>query len=285
MAMAVLAGCKKSDSNEPVTPEPTPDPTPDPLELKVSTEPSNRYVVIEEYTGIGCGYCPEGHKIVADLMVKYPGKVFGVNIHAGYYAQNTYTTTEGDAYASEASIKGYPAGCVDRHLFTSYSQQGGIAMGRGYFETATKNALKYASPVNIGATALLDTATRQLTVKVKGYFTSEQTVESNSLYVFLLQDSVMGTQNGSSYNPDQVVGSKYRHMHMFRTCITGTWGEEITPLTVGTYFDREYNYTIPAQLGSPKAIDAVLKDLKVLVFIAEGHKEIFTACEPTMVIK
>lgn len=276
-AVALLAACDKKNTNEP---------TPQEEEFKVSTEPTNRIVVVEEYTGINCGYCPDGHKVVNNLMEVYPGKVFGVNIHTGTYAANTYTTNEGAAYAGEASIGGYPAGCINRHVISEYSQDknGGMAMGRGYFKEAAKSIMQLPSPVNIAAKAEIEQATRTLTVKVKGYFTAEQIVTSNKLYVMILQDSVLGKQNGSSYNPDQVVDGQYRHMHMLRKTLPETWGDEITPLTVGTYFDKEYTYEIPEQLGI-KGIDAVLKDLKILVFIAEGHKEILTACEPKMVLK
>lgn len=283
LAMALIVSCSK----EKTEPTPTPDPTPDPVvvdTIPVSTQPAKRVAVIEEYTGINCGYCPDGHRIVNELIAQYPGKVFGVNIHQGGYASNTYTTTEGNAYAGEASISGYPAGCINRHVFAGST----MALGRGAFANMTNQIMGKDSPVNINATAEIEQSTRTLKVKVRGYFTAEQTVSSNSLYVFLLQDSVMGSQSdyGSpSYNPDQWVGDQYRHMHMLRTCISGTWGETVSPLTAGTYFQKEYTYTIPEKIGSPKAIDAVLKDLKVLVFIAEGHKEILTACEPTMVLK
>ncbi|MEE0895829.1 MAG: hypothetical protein U0M28_07680, partial [Bacteroidales bacterium] len=42
----------------------------------VSTEPANRNVIIEEYTGINCGYCPDGHRIVREYMEANPGRVF-----------------------------------------------------------------------------------------------------------------------------------------------------------------------------------------------------------------
>ncbi|MBR4803636.1 MAG: hypothetical protein IK032_03260, partial [Bacteroidales bacterium] len=57
----------------------------------VSTTPSTKKVLIEEFTGINCGWCPDGHRIVNELMAAHPGSVFGINIHAGGYAANTYT--------------------------------------------------------------------------------------------------------------------------------------------------------------------------------------------------
>ena len=32
----------------------------------VSTEAANKNVVLEEFTGINCGFCPDGHKIVKE---------------------------------------------------------------------------------------------------------------------------------------------------------------------------------------------------------------------------
>lgn len=291
-AMALLVSCSSSsDNDEPVKPVQPADTilcansamtivTYDETGLTVPTEISKRNAVIEEYTGINCGYCPEGHKIVNDVMKEYPGQVFGINIHCGSYAAKTYTTTEGDAYLGIATdLTGFPAGSVNRHSFS-----GKYTLNRGAFKQAAERMIAMDAPVNLAATAEIEQATRTLTVKVKGIFTTAQEIATNSLYVFILQDNVIGQQSGASGNPEQQVeGGKYRHMHMLRTCITGTWGQEITPV-VGTPFDRTYTYVIPAQLGI-KPIDAVLEDLKVVVCMAEGQKEILQVIEPKMVLK
>ena len=99
------------------------------------------------------------------------------------------------------------------------------------------------------------------------------------LNVAITQDNVLGSQVGMSLNPDQVVGTQYRHMHMLRHLITGQWGEEITTTTQGSFVEKTYNYTIPANLGSPNAIPAYLEDLHFIAFVAQGHQEILTGCE------
>ncbi len=295
-AMALLVSCSSSsdDNNDPVDPVDPVQPADtilcansamtivsyDKTNLTVPTEVTKRNAVIEEYTGINCGYCPEGHKVVNDIMKEYPGQVFGINIHCGGYAANTYTTTEGDAYEGIATdLTGYPSGSVSRHSFS-----GKYALSRGAFKQAAERIIAMDAPVNLVATAEIEQATRTLTVKVRGLYTVEQAVATNSLYVFILQDNVIGQQSGASGNPEQQVeGGKYRHMHMLRTCITGTWGQEITPV-VGTPFDRTYTYVIPEKLGK-KAIDAVLEDLKVVVCMAEGQKEILQVIEPEIAFK
>lgn len=291
-SIALLFACKPGSGNgaqDPSSDKPQEEEPVDSAWIDLAT-PQKRVAVIEEYTGINCSYCPDGHRIVNEIVRRYSGKVFAVNIHAGNYANGTYTTTEGNSYLNEAGVKGYPAGVVNRHKFASLTQKGGDAMSRGDFETAVKKILDMTSPVNIEATAEIDRQTRQLTVKVRGYYTadaldaSEQPVSSNSLYVMLLQDSVMGQQIGASYNPEQIVDGRYCHMHMLRTTIDGVWGEEISPVTKRSNFTKEYSYTIPETIGKDN-VEAVLEHLNVLVFVAAGHKEIYTATSPVIKFK
>ena len=54
----------------------------------VSTDPYKRNVIIEEYTGVYCGYCPDGHKIANELAAEYQDRLFVLNIHAGGYAND-----------------------------------------------------------------------------------------------------------------------------------------------------------------------------------------------------
>ena len=46
----------------------------------VSTTRSTKNVLIEEFTGINCGYCPDGHRIVGEVMAAHPNNVFAINI-------------------------------------------------------------------------------------------------------------------------------------------------------------------------------------------------------------
>ena len=57
----------------------------------VSTTPGNRNVLIEEYTGVRCQYCPMGHKATDFTVNSFPGRAFAINIHQGMFASQ-YTT-------------------------------------------------------------------------------------------------------------------------------------------------------------------------------------------------
>ena len=241
----------------------------------VSTTPSNRNVLLEEYTGVNCTWCPDGHRMANELKATNPDRICLINIHQGNFAANTYTTQFGNALANQTGLDGYPSGTINRHVFSGSK----TALSRGDWASCANQILNMSSPVNIAAEGTLDMSTRTLNIRIQLYYTGSQTVTSNALNVAILQDNVLGSQVGMSMNPAQVVGSQYNHMHMLRHLITGQWGETIETISQGTLVEKNYEYVIPEQLGSPNAIDAVLSDLNFVAFVCEGHQEVLTSIE------
>lgn len=249
----------------------------------VSTEPANRNVIIEEYTGINCGYCPDGHRIVREYMEANPGRAFGINIHQGGFAA-MYTTQWGDALNNQTGMAGsYPSGTVNRHVFAD----GITGLGRGSFVSCGNQILAMPSFVNVAAQASIDAETRTLTVNVEVYYTGDAETGSNYLNVALLQDSIIGPQGGASSNPEQVTADgQYIHMHMLRDLLTGQWGEELSVegsavIPQGTLFQKTYTYTIPAYMSDASV---KLSQLHLVAFVTRDHQEIYTGseCKPTV---
>ncbi len=240
----------------------------------VSTEPSNRNVVLEEYTGIHCVYCPDGHRIALGLEHDNPGRVFPINIHTGGYAtpgagEIDLRTADGDALAVPAGISGYPAGSVNRSTNP-------WALSRGSWAGKVNEILSQASPVNIGVSAMVDMTTRELVVKVEYYYTADEDNATNYLTVALTQSEILGTQTGgSNFNPDYVTAEGlYRHQHALRDLLSeSVWGDEISTTSKGTFGEKEYKITLPESI---KSIDVVLTQLEVVAFIAQNKAEIIT---------
>lgn len=241
----------------------------------VSTEVEKRNVLIEEFTGVNCGFCPDGHYRANQICQQYEGHAWAINIHQGVYAA-MYATQWGDGLAGQYDIEGYPCGVTNRCA---------NMQDRGQWAATAAQIRTEDSPVNIAATASIDPLSRQLIVNVEMYYTGTQTVTSNYLNVVLLQNNVIGPQSnygtnyqGSPYNSDYVLpDGTYRHMHMLRDMLTGQWGEEITLVAEGTLVERTYTYSIPAIIGDVAITD--FDDLQVLAFVTETHKNVLTACE------
>ena len=247
----------------------------------VSTEPANRNVIIEEFTGRNCQYCPDGHRIVNELMAANPGRLWGVNIHAGGYAPTSYPnmiTPDGNVIHGGFSIDGYPAGVVNRST--------AAAQGRNLFASLSNQQLNQASECNIAGRVVLNPTTRIANVTVEVYYTSNSSVGENYLTVAMLQDSILGSQSGgATWNPTQMINGQYIHTHVLRDVITSSaWGDPISPTTQGTLITRNFVYEIPETIGSPNGVNVVIDNISFLAWVAErqqgsAYRPILTGCE------
>ena len=172
------------------------------------------------------------------------------------------------------------AATINRHDFNTGT--GKLSIDRDNYQNAANIIIAQQACANVAAAASIDTATRQLTLKVKVYYTGNGTGTSNKLNVALIQDGILGTQTGASNNPSQVVGNQYIHNELFHHFITGQWGEDISPVTQGTLIEKEYSYRIPALFfdrTNNNNVRLVLRDLRLIVFVAEGQTEVINVCE------
>ena len=247
----------------------------------VSTSPENKNVILEEFTGITCTFCPAGHLIGQDLHDASPNDVFLVNIHTGGYASpqgpgTDFNTPFGSALAGQSGLCGYPAGTVNRRDFSANgwnqtSSSGCVAttgMSRGDWSSAANLMLAESSPVNVGLQASIDMASNTLTVDVEVYYTGSQTISTNSLNIAIVQNNIEGPQTGGqSYNPGSMLpNGNYNHNHMLRHMLTGQWGENITNITPGSLYSNTYTWTIPNQIsGYPLSPDIDATNLAILI--------------------
>lgn len=274
-ASLCFVSCQKEEENN--TPEENPSGVDYFADLEPSTETENRHAILEEYTGVNCGYCPDGHRISRDLAQQYEGRYFAINIHQGSFA-NKYTTQWGNALANQAGIDSYPSGTINRHVFS-----GSMSQSRGYWAQRVNYITNRTSCVNLAARCVVDTTSREMQICVKGRYTAKSDSATNMLNIALLQDSILGPQSDpNNYNAADHVGSKYRHMHMLRDLITDQWGDEITTTKRGDTFEKRYTYQIPEKISDEKV---VLKDIEVIVFVALGRSEITTGIKADIILK
>ena len=247
----------------------------------VSTAPENKNIILEEFTGISCGYCPDGHKIGQQLHDANPSDVFLINIHTGGYATpqgpgTDFNTSFGAAIAGQSGLTGYPAGTVNRHQFPM-TQGGGTAMSRSDWGSASTQLLANPSPLNVGIQASADMATNTLVVDIEVYYTGTQTVTSNMLNIAVVQNNIEGPQSGMSLNPTSILpNGNYNHSHMLRHMLTGQWGEIISTLTPGTLYSNQFTWVMPADIAGV-TLDPT--NIAVVAFVSEGNQEIISGTE------
>ncbi|MBO4567803.1 MAG: Omp28-related outer membrane protein [Bacteroidales bacterium] len=250
----------------------------------VSTEPSNRNVVLEEFTGRLCGYCPDGHIIANQIKANNPDRFWSVNIHSAgssNFSTDTYpnlNTTKGNQIRAAFGATSFPSGVVNRSTSS--------AQGRGSWSNLANQQMNQAAECNVAGVAKINPDTRTANITVEVYYTGNSSVSENYLTVVMLQDSIMGSQSSGSTNPSQWINGQYCHMHVLRDIITPTMGEAISPTTQGTLITRTYEYNIPESIGDPNGVDVILDHISFLAWVSEKYqgtptRPLLNACELT----
>ncbi|MFC2111366.1 Omp28-related outer membrane protein, partial [Bacteroidota bacterium] len=216
-----------------------------------------------EFTGVNCGFCPDGALKAAAIHDANPGRVVLIAVHAGSYSNGTpdFRTQWGDGILNLGNPSGFPNGMVNREQYTGSN----LSMGRGDWAGAADVILNDGnSPVNIGMKSTWDAGTRKLTIDVELYYTAAGS-GSHLLNIVFLESGVIGNQSGG--------GANYEHNHILRDMITGLqWGEAITDTKSGASFKKTYTYTVDNSW--------VIGNCHIAAFVTQSdHKKIFTGVE------
>jgi len=230
----------------------------------VSQAPQNRTALLEDFTGIHCGYCPQGHVIAADLEALHGPNMVTVGVHAGVFAvpgvgEPDFQTADGTAIDAYFTISGYPAGVINRHLFN-----GADDLGRGAWEGAVADMLALPSPVNLGMESSFDAGTRDLTVTVELLYTANSPGGDDYISVLLQESHIIGPQ--TDYGPSGN-HTNYDHLHVLRSYITSTWGDVVTTTTTGTSVIRTYTFNVPTTWD--------ISNCEVVAFVSEDKSEVY----------
>ena len=232
----------------------------------VTKEVTNRNVLIEEFTGRKCVNCPVGHIEAKAIEDAYPGRVWSINLHGGFYSSLDYpnlNTQICDTLGVYFNPNMYPSALINRQTSNTLNNL--------QWRSAVDEEIQKTAECNIAGQVAINPVTRVATVTVEVYYTSNSAEDVNYLNVFMLQDSIIGSQTGASSNPDQMVGDQYCHMHVLRSNVTPFWGDAITTTTEGSLVTKTYEYQIPEVIGNSNGVDVVLEHLNFMAFVTEKY--------------
>lgn len=236
-------------------------------QLPVNQNAENRHAILEEFTGINCQYCPDGHAIGNTLSTNNPSNFHKIHIHAGSYANTTpdLRTTEGTSIANNSGLGGYPAGGINRQG-TSWG------VGRGSWTSLTGTVTGQSSHVNVAVEGNVNSTTRLLTVDAEVYYTAASPNATEYLVVALVQNNIPGPQiDAGNYNPTgwKCQPTVYKHMEVLRDLVNtgGTTGDAITPVT-SSVITRQYTLTLPTQIAG---VDLELGELALVAYIKDNN--------------
>ena len=262
-------------------------------QLNVSKDPSDRNVLLEDFTGIHCGYCPDGAKVADEFKEDNPGRVVVVGNHAGGYATPSsgdvdFRTEIGEVIDDAASPTGYPSGAINRTTDNNTGNPGNAGRGRGSWVSVGEDIMDESSPVNLVADAYFRPGSDEIVIHIAGYYT-EDGDGSDYLTVAILQDEIPGAQAGAStFYPERINDDGvYVHMDVLRGYVTDDGeegGDEISTTSKGTEFTKDYTYTAEAvhfDANEDDDVEPVIENMKVVIFMSDedGFSDVITAIE------
>lgn len=211
-----------------------------------------RTVLVEQFTGNKCGYCPSGADRINQAIGSRSDALW-ITHHAGYNQDalsNAHSTPMTFFYNDNTYA---PAVMFDR---TNLSGDPGPVMSvpaasgiTQYFQVAKETpTFCQLNPFQVSYDAASHMVTGTLTGTINGEFD-----EMTRLMIYVVEDSLSLQQadyyNGTSSNSYMV---DYIHNHTVRGSLTGIWGTTITPDAQGN-FTYELNCNLATTLPTQNA--------------------------------
>jgi hypothetical protein len=196
------------------------------VESPVAT-PELKNVVIEEFTGVRCPNCPQGHQVIASIKASNPERIVAVSLHPINSLGAPYAFSVQDFKNQKAqSLFDYlgqiglePAAGIDRKLFSGESN---ILLDKNKWITCANQQLAQTSPVNLLLSKSYDSVSRELTMIVELHYT-DTVPESNKLTLLLTESNIVTAQLDGS-----IIDTFYTHKDVMRDVITDITGDVIT---------------------------------------------------------
>lgn len=226
-----------------------------------ATAQVNRKILVEEFTGTWCGYCPDGHYILGNIEAANPNKI----VTAGMHINDGLTIPYATAVDASLGVAGYPRAAIDRFTYPSGNA---FVMSRGYWTGAVAARLNVVSPVSINISKIFNSTTRVLEVTIDYTFVSAINDETR-ITCLLLEDNISTSQsnyyNTTAGSPFYGLGNpipNYLQKDVVRESLTvDPWGDVNNPTNVsaGSSFSSTFTYTIPSNWNE--------NNVKILAFI------------------
>ena len=200
-------------------------------------------VLVEEFTGVQCVNCPQGHVVTAQLLDDHPDNVAVIAMH-NYFA-GPFSFSHEDYEISEATTiddflgpaVGWPAASIDRF---DWGGNGEIVYGTGEWVTNVNNRLSVTPPVNVYLESDFNDNSREMIVTVTLKFNQDVPTD--------VRFSLSVTESGivDAQQTPSGIDTFYVHEHVLRDMISPATGFPINVSTPeGRVIIKQFSFEVP----------------------------------------
>lgn len=206
----------------------------------------NKRVLVEDFTGAWCGYCPRVAYAIDQLLTQTNDAVI-VAIHRGNASGSNvdpFNFSGASPLESQIGLTGYPTAQLNRTTRWTYPEPSNVAQ-----------AVNLTGGVNprLGIAMSSTTAGSNVDLSVKVKFGDD--FSSLKLVVYVLEDNLIYNQtNYTTYYGGGSVITNFVHNNVVRAVLTSSiLGESITgTTTAGNEYIKNFSYTIPGTYQANK---------------------------------
>lgn len=202
----------------------------------------NKRVLIEDFTGTWCQFCPRVSYAI-ELVKAQTSDVVVTAIHRG--GTDPYNFSGAGTLEDQIGLSGYPTAMLNRSTQWSYPETA---------TTSINQVINLTSGINPKLGVALETTTtgNTSTVNVKVKFGKNFT-NNLKLVVYALEDNLIYDQtNSTTYYGGANPIVNFEHDHVLRAVLTSSiLGENITGSTsYNSEFSKSFTYTIPSTVNA-----------------------------------
>lgn len=210
-----------------------------------------RKVVLEDYTGTWCGYCPSLDAAINEVAL-LTDDITVIAIHNNDDLALTIEPT----IREEFGVFGFPSGRINR------TTQWGSALN--FPISVVTDLAGNTTPIAISINSQVSGSTLLTKINVA----SEEDIQDKKLVVYLLEDGIIRDQtnyfNNDATSPyfgqgDPIVG--FELDHVLRAALSDVFGDPMANTVALTDFEANYSFNIPA--------DYVVDNLSIVVMVVE----------------
>ena len=246
---------------------------------------SNVYkkILVEDFTGHKCGYCPRAHTALRNLINSYGDTIVGVALHvsddyanpdpSGLYIYNFRTTvgTQIDQ-TYHISVAGLPKGMINR---TKYNND--IVISHTSWQTVVQSMLTDQPKSAVQIINNYNGSDSSFCTHIKLTFL-ENITDTLMFFCGLTEDSIIKPQKNYDVTPNDIPA--YTHMHVFRGSLNGAFG-----VAISNNITLKDSTLIKSYLYNLKGKDFVHKNLKVFAYIYKLNGDVVLQVEEKNIIQ
>lgn len=227
-----------------------------------------KMVLIEEFSGVRCVWCPAGHQTVAEILENYPHQTAVTTIHAGFlsepYPENkeNYVLDEGKFLYEFLQGIALPAAAIDR---VKYDDEDFAAIvNRNAWNGKVNQRLESSPSVNVYILQEFNSSTRELQIFVQIHYLEDfDESESHSLTVSLSESDIIDYQLIPKGESSSEIQTDYQHNHVFRGMLTNNLGNDLEVQKVkGMVVERTFSTVLPNHWKA--------KDMEIIAFVHDA---------------